>query len=194
MFGCRPAFQISSRPYTAVSVSRVGGAGGGGCGGRWLWFDDDDDEDDDDDDDDASQIIVISPLDGRNPANQLIWYRIIYKLSYMLGVLFSISEPSTVVPYLPSSKLTWQWKSTFSNRKSSRKYIFKWYVFAIGNSLLGKHWYPGTPQGTPHGRPLVNPSLRWARSSVLGWTTGTRGKTSQKDTMSYEASMENKIL
>ncbi len=32
----------------------------------------------------------------------------------------------------PSSKLTWQWKSTFSNRK----YIFKWWMFHCYVSLL----------------------------------------------------------
>ena len=33
---------------------------------------------------------------------------------------------------LPSSKLTWQWKFTFSNRK----YIFKWWIFHSYVSLL----------------------------------------------------------
>ena len=33
---------------------------------------------------------------------------------------------------LPSGKLTWQWKSTFSNRK----YIFKWWIFHCYVSLL----------------------------------------------------------
>ena len=36
--------------------------------------------------------------------------------------------------HLPSSKLTWQWKFTFSNRK----YIFKWWIF---------HSYVGLPEG-----------------------------------------------
>ena len=36
---------------------------------------------------------------------------------------------------LPSSKLTWQWKFTFSNRK----YIFKWWIF---------HSYVSLPEGT----------------------------------------------
>ena len=33
---------------------------------------------------------------------------------------------------IPSSKLTWQWKSTFSNRE----YIFKWWMFHCYVSLL----------------------------------------------------------
>jgi len=33
---------------------------------------------------------------------------------------------------VPSSKLTWQWKSTFSNRE----YIFKWWIFHCYVSLL----------------------------------------------------------
>ena len=33
---------------------------------------------------------------------------------------------------IPSSKLTWQWKSTFSNRE----YIFKWWIFHCYVSLL----------------------------------------------------------
>ena len=36
--------------------------------------------------------------------------------------------------WLPSSKLTWQWKFTFSNRK----YIFKWWIF---------HCYVSLPEG-----------------------------------------------
>ena len=34
--------------------------------------------------------------------------------------------------HIPSSKLTWQWKSTFSNRE----YIFKWWIFHCYVSLL----------------------------------------------------------
>ena len=37
---------------------------------------------------------------------------------------------------VPSSKLTWQWKFTFSNRK----YIFKWWIF---------HCHVSLPEGTP---------------------------------------------
>ena len=36
------------------------------------------------------------------------------------------------IEMLPSSKLTWQWKSTFSNRE----YIFKWWIFHCYVSLL----------------------------------------------------------
>ena len=37
---------------------------------------------------------------------------------------------------LPSSKLTWQWKSTLSNRE----YIFKWWIFHRYVSLLERRW------------------------------------------------------
>ena len=62
--------------------------------------------------------------------------------SFILGSFFCVFSGANCLGfgsvvdsiYIPSSKLTWQWKFTFSNRK----YIFKWWIF---------HSYVSLPEG-----------------------------------------------
>ena len=58
-------------------------------------------------------------------------------------------EQTSFLANLPSSKLTWQWKFTFSNRK----YIFKWWVF---------HWYVSLPDCNRFGIYVFKEYLQWS--------------------------------
>ena len=59
---------------------------------------------------------------------------------------------------VPSSKLTWQWKFTFSNRK----YIFKWWIF---------HSYVSLPEYTSQGVQKIGDGHVWTARTDIPWTS-----------------------
>ena len=66
-------------------------------------------------------------------------------------------EHVTFKKVVPSSKLTWQWKFTFSNRK----YIFKWWIF---------RYYVSLPEGNGQIGTLWEFSLEWPTlQDCLSW-------------------------